>query len=263
MSREAPNAEAGGPARRRGPEASLAGSRRAAVGGIAWWVPRGAAGQAVVPGLYAWAVTTAPVAMWRGAPVLARLTASLAFLSVVLALVVERRAPIAARMVAGWGLSLCSAATWALASEVAAGSFDAAHGVAGMLGWTLFALVIASPVRTMAPGAVASAPLSPPGVGTWLDTALLVLGLALATALQIPGWRLEQRDRALLVRLVAVGGGLSVITVASGIAVGLDPVAGGDSTGVPRPIRRGAVLWMAAACAMTGAGLVYELGQRH
>src|SRR5271168_2107811 len=77
----------------------------------------GAAAQACIPGLYAWAVTVAPVAWSRGAPFLAKGTALLGLLSLAAAVVLEHRRPDdapRARAVAVWGLSASSAVTWLL-----------------------------------------------------------------------------------------------------------------------------------------------------
>src|SRR5271168_4263230 len=75
----------------------------------------GSAAQASIPGLYAWAVTVAPVAWSRGAPVFAKVFAILGLLALAIALFLEHRRPgnaPRARAVAVWGLSLTSAFTW-------------------------------------------------------------------------------------------------------------------------------------------------------
>jgi hypothetical protein len=177
---------------------SRTGSQMGPHGGwLAWWRARGATTQAVLPGVYAWAVTVAPVGWSRGASTAAAVATTLGLVSLAFGPILERRWPDAARMGTGWGLMMTSLATWVLASEAAIGSFDAGRGIAGMFGWGLFAFAVASPTRAP-PGEVAALDSRPATTGgSYLDTAILVLGLGLATLLEIPGWRIGQPDRAL------------------------------------------------------------------
>jgi hypothetical protein len=99
---------------------------------------------------------------------------------------------------------------------------DAVHGLAGMLGWALFALALAAPSldrRSQSELVVDAEPLVPrrrlaPG-----DAPYLAGAAAIAASMQLVGWRVAVAERALLVRFVALAAGLAVIDAASTIAL--------------------------------------------
>lgn len=152
----------------------------------------GTSAQAAIPGLYAWAVTVAPAAWSRGAPLLAKLAACVGVLALVTAPFVEgahlrpdpkrggrslpppnvdpsRRTPTSllttvrswtgpqwARIWSVWGFVLSSAIVWALApSALSSARLDAVRGALGMVGWALFAFASAGPVLRANPDGVA------------------------------------------------------------------------------------------------------------
>ena len=201
--------------------AGAAASSRPPEAWLARWRGQGATTQAFVPGVYAWAVTVLPVVWAHGAPLLSMVAAGLGPLCLASGPIVERYRPNAARMAAGLGMVATSLVVWVLAPEGSVGAFDAARGIAGMFGWGLFAFALSSPAGPALPAAsVARTPAAPPSARR-VDTPVLLIGLALAVrALELPGWHLPQRERALLVRLIGLAGGLAVVTIASQIAVG-------------------------------------------
>src|SRR5262245_51202127 len=121
----------------------------------------GPAAQASIPGVYAWAVTVAPAAMSRGAPWIAKVVAFVGVAALAGSTILERRyagdvdagralrgwqADAWARGLSVWGLVLSSALVWALApAALSPARLDAARGIAGMIGWALFAFASAAP----------------------------------------------------------------------------------------------------------------------
>ena len=184
----------------------------------------GTAAQATIPGFYAWAVTVAPAAWSRGAPLAAKIIACMGLASLVLAIALERKWPLYARPVSIWGLVSTSAVVWALAPLALLPSrIDAARGVAGMIGWGLFALASAAPALrrdTEAARVVDGAPLRPRAKIPRGDAWFIAAGTAMAIGLQTVGWGVAVPERALLVRLVALASGLAVIGAATQIALG-------------------------------------------
>jgi hypothetical protein len=187
----------------------------------------GSAAQASVPGLYAWAVTVAPAAWSRGAPAVAKAFALFGLVALASALVLEHRRPngaMLARAVAVWGLSLTSAFTWLLVpAAMSTLRLDVAQGLAGMIGWAMFAFACAAPPvrRGEASDArvVEGPPLRPRTRLAGGDLAIMSLGATLACILQVVGWRSGPPERAILVRLVAVACGLAVIGAATSVAL--------------------------------------------
>lgn len=230
-------------------------------GGLTAWRALGPATQAVVPGVYAWAVTIAPVGWSRGASVVAGAAVAVGIASLVAGPLAERRWPTVARMVIGWGLVSSALATWAVSPEAAVDSFDATRGIAGMLGWSLFAFAIASPARQATVAVARAAVPSRHRASTALNRAVLAVGIGLAVALEVPGWRIEQRDRALLLRLVALAGGLGLVSAASAIVVGrhASPARARGPRPRSRRLQPAGALWLAVACVLIGAGATYEL----
>jgi hypothetical protein len=222
-------------------------------GALAWLRSLSATTQASVPGLYAWAVTVAPVFTLHAVSVLADITGVLGLASILAGPIVERRAPRVARLVLFWGLAASAIATWMLAPEALAARFDAPRGIAGMFGWALFAFAIASPARPLPARTTSSTAPLELRRGEGLDTAFLLAGLALALVLEVPGWSIVGRDRVLLARVVAVAGGLGVVGAASAIAVARHRPSH-ERARRRRRARLTVGLWVLLACLMMTAG---------
>ena len=195
--------------------------------GVARLIDLGAAAQASIPGLYAWLVTVAPAAWSRGATVFAKVFALLGLASLAAALWLEHRRPdgaVRARAVAVWGLSLTSAFTWLLVpTAMSTLRLDVARGLAGMLGWALFAFACAAPPmhrdETSDARVVEGPPLRPRTRLARGDLAIMTLGAVVACALQVVGWRSGPAERAILVRLVAIACGLAIIGASTAVAL--------------------------------------------
>ncbi len=171
-------------------------------------------------GLYAWAVTVAPAAWSRGAPGTARVAGMMALL----ALGAGFASPCfgeRAQRIGLWGFVLASAAVWlAMPSALDVLRVDAARGLAGMLGWAVFALTSGAPARRPVED-VATRPRSFPPRQALAggDRLYLAAGALGGAAIQGIGWTMPAVERALLVRCVVLTAGLALITTGAGLAV--------------------------------------------
>lgn len=217
----------------------------------------GASAQAAIPGLYAWAITVAPAAWSRGAPMLAKGAAIFGVLALGTAPFVEaagpavssnadeeskrqaepianRRSPLDvvrswtgptwARVWSVWGFVLSSAIVWALApAALSSARLDGVRGVLGMAGWALFAFASAGPVLKADPSLgsriVASTSLKPRSKIPRGDGLYVAAGVVLALSMQIVGWGIPVPERAVLVRLVTVVCGIAVLGGTTSIAL--------------------------------------------
>ena len=207
----------------RGSSGARWGSRMRAEGVFQRLSAVGAAAQASVPGVYAWGVTVAPAAWSRGAPLLAKVAAVTAVLALIGGVLGERFWEGRARTVSLWGFVLSCALAWS-AAPAALGPLriDAPRGIAGMIGWALFAFASAAPAlqgrreeQRLLPGAelVARKPV------VRGDAGFVAGGAFVAAALQLIGWRAASAERELLVRFVALAAGLAVIGAAAEVAL--------------------------------------------
>ena len=232
-------------------------------GWLAAWRSLGPATQAAVPGGYAWAVTVAPVGFGSGAGILPAVSATLGLASLLVGGGVVWQRPAVGRVLVGWGLVASAALTWAVAPESRVLAFDATRGIAGMLGWALFAFAIASPARQgdVSTLLVAKRATRHRTLGRNVDRAVLLAAIVSTAALEVPGWRVEQRDRALLLRLVALAGGLGLVTAAGAILVRhhTHHTLADDKRRRRRRLRRSEVAWVATACLLVGAGVTFQL----
>lgn len=209
----------------------------------------GASAQAAIPGLYAWAITVAPAAWSRGAPVLAKGAAVAGVLALITAPLVEGgggatsdvvehthrqrslldrisswTSPMWARTWSVWGFVLSSALVWALApSALSSARLDGVRGAMGMVGWALFAFASAGPALKADPSStariVASTSMKPRSEIPRFDGVYVVVGVVLAFAMQAIGWGVAVPERAVLVRLVTVVCGIAVIGGTTSIAL--------------------------------------------
>jgi hypothetical protein len=215
-----------------------------------------------VPGGYAWAVTVAPIVFAAGAGVAARIAAGVGLAALVGGAIVEGREDRRTRVVVGWAVVASAVGTWCLAPAALVGSFDAPRGLAGMLGWALFAFAVASPPR--AGGATQVATASGERVKSapvWFDRVVLLVALGFGVLVQIPGWRLEPRDRALLIRLIGIAGSLGLVVSASAILARYHAVTDEDAGRRRRGagVRGARALWVGAACLLFGGGIAMHL----
>jgi hypothetical protein len=183
----------------------------------------GAAAQAAVPGLYAWGLTVAPAAWGRGSSALAKVASIAAVLALGAGVAAGPRGGPGVRVASLWGFVLACALAWSAApAALAPLRIDAPRGLAGMLGWALFAFASAAPAlqgrREEGRLAIDSA-LAPRRSVVRGDATYVAIGVALALALQAIGWSAMTAERALLIRVVALAAGIAVIGAATDIAL--------------------------------------------
>lgn len=183
----------------------------------------GAAAQATVPGVYAWGVTVAPAAWAHGSSTVAKVASILALLALAGGVAGERRWGGTARVFSLWGFVLACALTWsATPAAFAPLRIDAPRGIAGMVGWGLFALASAAPAlqgRREEERITDDQPLRPRKGLARGDALYLAFGALAAGVLQLFGWHVATPERALLVRFVGVAAGLGIIGAATEVAL--------------------------------------------
>jgi len=205
----------------------------------------GAAAQAFIPGAYAWGVTVLPAALSRGGSAVSKVTAVIAFAALAFGVPFERRPGwgTRARLVSFWGFVLASAITWAATpTALLPLRIDAPRGIAGMLGWALYALVSAAPAlggRREAERVVDEEPLPARKRLSGGDMAYVVMGTVVAASLQLVGWRVAGAERSLLVRFISLAAGVAVVGAATQIALARH--AGRTVRSTRRRIRRSVV----------------------
>lgn len=238
----------------------------------------GPATQPVVAGLYAWAVTVAP-AYGRHGPLgtqnwPASLAATLALLVLVYGLAMETvraERPELRQQSRTFTLAVFCAAsvvTWfADQDALAPARMSAARGVAGMVGWGLFAYACAAPVveapDSLHPVRIEAGPQARGRVAS--GDAFFVLGAALlAFLLQLVGWTVEVPERAMLVRVVALTGGVVLLGLAGSFVAmrhGSSPLAAAAPKGRVRVVSRPPLPfgWLIALLLLLAAGILYDL----
>jgi hypothetical protein len=194
----------------------------------------GPAAQALVPGLYAWALTVAPLAWGRGATTIARGAALLPPLGLVAALLLERRRPGVARALSLWPLVVGAALVWLLSPPQAfTDRLDTVPTLLGMLGWALFALTAGAPMPSrdadLSQRIVAGAPLQPRTVVPGGGRIWLAGGVLLAASLQVLVPENQSVERALLHRLLATLCGIGLLGGVSVLGSGIPATPSGPS----------------------------------
>ncbi|MBX3210338.1 MAG: hypothetical protein KF764_35225 [Labilithrix sp.] len=257
----------------------------------------GASAQAAIPGLYAWAITVAPAAWSRGAPLVAKGAALVGVLALVTAPLVEGAGPAVspdangagqppaegasarrprlretvrgwtgptwARAWSVWGFVLSSAMVWALVpSALSAARLDGVRGALGMVGWGLFAFASAGPALRSDPSLagriLASTSLKPRSAVPRGDGVYVGVGVVLALAMQAVGWGVATPERAVLVRLVTVVCGVAVLGGTTSIALAR------HTKRIPasRRVRlRRALPWLVVLALVTVSGVVVGMAR--
>lgn len=224
--------------------------------------------QACVPGVYAWAVTVAPTVWNDGEPLAARVAGLAAPVFLVFGAILEPRVGLPARILSLWSFVIACGFVWGAApNELTPLRLDPVRGVAGMLGWALFALASAAgpASRSMASRGPAGG-MTHPGTGTtnveqpasrWrLDIACVVVGALVAAVMQFGGWQISAPESALFVRFVTVAAGLATLTVATNVATGRRP-GGAARAGVGSKSLRFALIGLVALGAVALVRLLF------
>ncbi len=242
----------------------------------------GPAAQSIVAGAYAWAVTVAPVGFGRHGSSSqnwpATVTAMLALGALVRGAIAEARKKSAARADAPdriaesrtltlFSFSAMSLITWILDDgALSPVHLGASRGVAGMIGWALFAYAcsapVVEPVTFGGPPARIEAGGRARGRVRKGDSLIVFGGVVLAGALQLIGWSVTSPERAILVRVTTLGvavlflGGVGAfVSSRHGVEEPRNPRARVRSKG-QRPLPLG---WVVAVVLLLAAGILYVL----
>ncbi len=234
----------------------------------------GAAGQVLVPGIYVWAVTVAPAGFGKGAPWYAGFFAIVALAALGGGALLERAPSLlpavssapARRALTLWAFVGASIATWvAFPEALSAARLEMARGIAGLLGWGVFAYAAAAPglapvteADEEAPGAVPAARveagLKARGFVARGDAIVVGAGGLLAAALQVIGWDVATPERGVLVRLVALACGIAIVTAAAAVAS-----ARHGRRGRRKRVRLRGWVWVGLLLLTLLAGLLYRI----
>lgn len=186
----------------------------------------GPAMQAAVPGIYAWAVTVAPAAFGHGARWYSVVCALLALAALGAGFVLERRGispRTSVHPVVPWAFVLACAGAWAGSPDALTTTrLGSVRGIAGAIGWALFALACAAPpvvTSDLERDARTEAGPKARHVLARGDAIYVGVGALLAFGLQLIGWDVVVPERAILVRLVTLGAGIAVVSVTSTVAL--------------------------------------------
>jgi hypothetical protein len=191
--------------------------------------------QALVPGLYAWGVSLAPLLI-SDAPVSTRACAALPFVAMGVALYLEARPSKYAIHALLWGMYASLALTLVLTPARLLHQFDLFRGVLATLGWGLFAYTCAAPALGIQVRPRASLPRT---LRSFLRRIVLFVVPAVSVALLAFGWEIPDDERATLVH--CAGCVLSLAILGRGTA--------------ERPVKR-ALLAIAVVLALTCIWLV-------
>ncbi len=238
----------------------------------------GPTAQPIVAGVYAWAVTVAPVGYAkhgpRGAhewPAAVFATLALGALGAAIAAEIKlRERPDAARARDLWRTILllafagASLVTWICDTDALSPvRLSAARGIAGMLGWGLFAFSFAAPVvePVAASPARVTAGARARGRVARGDAIFVAIACAAVLALQLVGWNVQAPERAILVRLTTLGAGILVLgavgtylSTRHGALKDASPRARARAPRPPLPLG-----WVFALLVLLVAGLFYAL----
>ena len=235
----------------------------------------GPTSQPIVAGVYAWAVTVAPIGfghheVHRNWP--ATVFAMLAFVALVRGVVSEsllrrRSAPPTeleqSRTLTLFSFAAMSVITWILDTDALSPvHLSAARGVAGMLGWALFAYASSAPVvEPVAEPARIEVGVRARGRVERGDALFVGVVCALALGLQLIGWNVQSPERAILVRVTTLGAGIlllggigNFVAARHGAQKEPNPRARIKPSRAPLPLG-----WVVALALLAAAGILYVL----
>jgi hypothetical protein len=172
------------------------------------------AAPASIPGVYAWGVTVAPVVWGRaGVSRVAEVAAVAGPVFLGAGAGLEGRFGSRSRSTCLWGFTMLCAVAWVSAAGLGDPLLDATHTRVGIFAWAVFALSWASPPLKASGDTPRVVVAIPKVVDSWPRAAVanMACGVCLAVGLQLVSFEAKSPELALLVRLVAVGGGLLAI----------------------------------------------------
>ena len=239
----------------------------------------GPTSQTIVAGIYAWAVTVAPVGFGKHGPHntqnwVGTVFATLAFLALVRGVVTDvlvRGKPGSEKLLESsrtltlFSFATLSLVTWIVDTDALSPvRLSAARGVAGMLGWALFAYACSAPVvEPVAEPARVEAGMRARGRVERGDAIFVGVAAALALGLQLVGWNVPTPERGLLVRIVTLGAGILVL---GGVGTFVAGRHGAKTDPNPRVRQRSSraplpLGWVVALVLLLTGGIFYALTQ--
>ncbi len=236
----------------------------------------GPTGQPVVAGVYAWAVTVAPVGFGKHGPQgaqnwAATIFATLAFVALVRGAVSEAlqkedlKAVERTRTLTLFSFAAASLVTWICDDDALSPvGLSAVRGVAGMIGWALFAYACAAPVVEPVPiPARVEAGARARGRIEKGDAWFVGIAVLLALGLQVFGWTVDVPERAMLVRVTTLGAGVLLL---GGVGSFVSTRHGARPPPAPLRARMRLIArlplplgWVVALVLLLAAGLLYVL----
>ncbi|MFO0675147.1 MAG: hypothetical protein U0169_01305 [Polyangiaceae bacterium] len=180
--------------------------------------------QVALAGTYAWAATVLPVASASSVGIAARVSGGVAVAALGVHVYATHRAATRTWIASLAAFVLASASAWLSASFGPTKiEFDTTRGIAGMIGWLLFAVADAAPSTPPRLDESRILAVVPPDERKRnpRDVFVLAFGVLAASGLQGFGWDVAPPERALLVRLVALAAGLAIVGTASHVAVSM------------------------------------------
>ncbi len=200
-------------------------------------------------------MTVAPALWEHGEPWIATVAACVGLVALLVVAADDRLWRGRGRAWSLWVFVLASALSWLSApAALRPLRIDGPRGLAGMLGWALFALASAGPAlgdSKEAGRVIEDAPLEARNRFGRGDMAYPAVGAAVALALQLVGWQVASPERALLVRLVALAAGLAIIGASAEIAL---------ARHLPRAVRAGGRRLRSAGIPLIVLGLLATAG---
>jgi len=190
--------------------------------------------QSSVPGVYAWAVTVAPVGLACGSGAAAKTLAVIALVALAAGALGAGRLFPCGRTTSLGGFVVSAGLTWAVSpAPFGTWHIDAVGALSGMLGWGLYAWGYSArplaPVRLHRLGSVAEGNPTELRRSRPFNTRGKVACVACTAALvelistECLGWPLRSPERAVLLRFVTLAAGLAVVTVSTRVALVAQP----------------------------------------
>jgi len=179
----------------------------------------------LLPGLYAWAATVLYPASLRGVGMLARWSAALALLPLLVGIALGKSRPLLSRSLSLHGFLAACALTWILLGDLlAVDHLDPLRAALGAIGWVLFAFAWGASrepelIPEDDPRALPGEPLAPRGTLPAGATAVLTVAVMGALVPLLFAWRVTRPSHALLAHAAAVAAAVGLVSSGAEIAV--------------------------------------------
>lgn len=214
----------------------------------------------LLPGAYAWLITVASPAAYRGAPLAARVTAMAALVALVAGPVVVFERPRLGRALGVLAFVGLSVATWVLLGPlVGVEHLEPVRACLGAVGWALFAFGWGAVRRVGSvpeedPHVIRGEPLRARGQLPWGTFVVYAIGLVGAVTVLVLAWQVVRPAEALLAHAVALVAAIALVGAAARVAV---ERGRSRSAAVPRSRLNAAARPLAMTLLLLGLGFVW------